>query len=105
MTETIAEHDAAQSHKYVMHFPEHVPREQDPHYKAFEAFKRKTESTASWGGRGTYRSACRLGSCTICKKSNKIIERLTRSKLFNLQFHRILLAGPNSYLHRFWLFV
>ena len=47
MTETIAEHDAAQSHKYVMHFPEHVPREQDPHYKAFEAFKRKTESTAS----------------------------------------------------------
>jgi hypothetical protein len=44
---SIAAHDAGQEHKYVMHFPEHLPREEDPHYKAFNAYHRTTESRAS----------------------------------------------------------
>jgi hypothetical protein len=35
-----ASHDRAQTHRYVMHYPEHAPREDDPHYRAFEAYRR-----------------------------------------------------------------
>jgi hypothetical protein len=33
-------HEQAETHRYVMHFPEHLPRKDDPHYAAFEAFRR-----------------------------------------------------------------
>lgn len=36
----VAAHDQAETHRYVMHFPEHAPRADDPHYTAFEAFRR-----------------------------------------------------------------
>jgi hypothetical protein len=29
-----------------MHFPEHPPRTSDPHYRDFEAFRRRTKATA-----------------------------------------------------------
>lgn len=41
-----AAHDQNETHRYVMHFPEHPPREQDPHYRDFEHYRRATEASA-----------------------------------------------------------
>lgn len=41
-----AEHDQAVTHRYTMHFPDHTPRADDPHYVDFEAYRRKTHATA-----------------------------------------------------------
>ncbi len=50
MAETPA-HDQTEAHRYVVHYPSHLPREEDPHYKAFEAYHRATEKTAKcWVG-------------------------------------------------------
>jgi len=46
--EEIAAHRQAESHRYTMHFPEHGHRENDPHYKAFMQFKRRTQGTQAW---------------------------------------------------------
>lgn len=45
MTE-VAAHDAAQTHHYVVHFPPHPARENDPHYADFAAYHRKTRAAA-----------------------------------------------------------
>ncbi len=37
----VAAHSAVQSHKYIVHFPEHPPRSGDPNYVDFEAFHHK----------------------------------------------------------------
>jgi len=42
----VAAHQQATTHRYVMHYPEHAPREGDPHYRAFEAYRRRTRDTA-----------------------------------------------------------
>ncbi len=39
-------HDQVMSHKYVVHFPEHPAREDDPHYKDFEEYRRRTHHDA-----------------------------------------------------------
>ena len=39
-------HDQKTTNHYVVHFPDHTPREDDPHYKDFDAFRRKTEKDA-----------------------------------------------------------
>jgi hypothetical protein len=39
-------HDGAQTHHYIMHFPEHPARESDPHYADFNAYHRKTRAVA-----------------------------------------------------------
>lgn len=41
-----AAHEQAETRHYVMHFPEHPAREDDPHYRDFEAFRRRTHATA-----------------------------------------------------------
>ncbi|WP_034090443.1 hypothetical protein [Streptacidiphilus albus] len=33
-------HDQALTHRYTVRFPEHAPREGDPHYAAFSAYRR-----------------------------------------------------------------
>lgn len=43
----VAAHSAAQSHKYVMHFPAHPARKDDPHYADFNAYHRKYGPTAT----------------------------------------------------------
>ncbi|MGZ4520301.1 MAG: hypothetical protein ACXVXP_12960 [Mycobacteriaceae bacterium] len=43
----VAAHSAAQSHKYVMHFPAHPARKDDPHYADFNAYHRKHHDTAT----------------------------------------------------------
>jgi hypothetical protein len=42
----IAAHDQVFSRKYVMHYPEHPARKDDPHYADFEAYRKKTKGTA-----------------------------------------------------------
>lgn len=39
-------HSANQSHHYMMHYPEHPAREDDPHYKDFHHYHEKTRPTA-----------------------------------------------------------
>jgi len=41
-----AAHDQAETRHYLMHYPEHPAREDDPHYADFEAYRRRTHSTA-----------------------------------------------------------
>lgn len=41
-----AAHSQGETHRYLMHYPEHPPRKDDPHYKDFEAYRRKTKATA-----------------------------------------------------------
>ena len=43
----VAAHSAAQSHKYLMHFPPHPARKDDPHYADFNAYHRKHAKTAT----------------------------------------------------------
>lgn len=42
----VAAHDQATTHHYLMHYPEHPPRESDPHYRDFEDYRRRTKDTA-----------------------------------------------------------
>lgn len=42
----VAAHEQAETRHYVMHFPPHPPREDDPHYRDFEAYRRRTHATA-----------------------------------------------------------
>lgn len=34
------------THRYTVHYPSHAPREDDPHYVDFEAYRRRTRATA-----------------------------------------------------------
>lgn len=45
MTDTPA-HDQKVTHTYTIHYPEHEPREQDPHYKDFHEYRQRTKDTA-----------------------------------------------------------
>lgn len=44
--EEIAKHASGETHRYMVHFPPHPAREDDPHYKDFDAYHRKTRATA-----------------------------------------------------------
>lgn len=39
-------HDQAVDHKYTIHYWDHQPREGDPHYADFEAYRKRTVATA-----------------------------------------------------------
>ena len=41
-----AAHDQTEGHKYVVHFPAHLPRTSDPNYPAFDAYHRATKDKA-----------------------------------------------------------
>lgn len=41
-----AAHDQAVTNRYVIHYPEHEPREGDPHYADFHAYRERTKATA-----------------------------------------------------------
>lgn len=42
----VVAHDQQSTHHYLMHYPEHPARTDDPHYKDFEAYRRRTKDTA-----------------------------------------------------------
>jgi hypothetical protein len=44
--EEIAKHTSGETHRYIVHFPPHPAREDDPHYKDFDAYHRKSRATA-----------------------------------------------------------
>lgn len=39
-------HTQVSAHRYLMHYPEHPARKDDPHYVDFEAYRKKTKPTA-----------------------------------------------------------
>jgi len=39
-------HDQKITHHYVVHYPDHTPREEDPHYVDFNHYRRETHDTA-----------------------------------------------------------
>ena len=39
-------HDQKVTHSYTIRFPAHEPRETDPHYRDFDAYRRRTKGTA-----------------------------------------------------------
>jgi hypothetical protein len=55
-------HDKAVTHHYTVHYPDHAPRKDDPHYVDFEAFRRRTkkEATCTIGERRGDFSECSL---------------------------------------------
>ena len=40
------QHDQVITNNYIVHYPDHEPREGDPHYADFNAYRRKTKDTA-----------------------------------------------------------
>lgn len=42
----VAAHDQAVTHRYVVHYPAHAPRPEDPHYIDFEHYRQATKKTA-----------------------------------------------------------
>ena len=39
-------HDQNVTHRYTVHYPDHEPRESDPHYRDFNAYRRRTKDAA-----------------------------------------------------------
>jgi hypothetical protein len=55
----VAAHDRLQTHRYVMRYPEHAPRADDPHYRAFEAYRRHhREGAVCYVGEHAGREQC-----------------------------------------------
>jgi len=48
MTDIVPAHEGVISHRYHVHYPAHAPRESDPHYRAFEAFRKTLQGTDRW---------------------------------------------------------
>lgn len=55
-------HSEKVTHRYIVHYPEHSPRESDPHYVDFHAFRERTKATAQCaiGGARNDFSECSL---------------------------------------------
>lgn len=49
MSGLVAAHDQVEAHRYTVHYPDHAPRPDDPHYRDFEAYRRRTHATAVCG--------------------------------------------------------
>jgi len=45
---TVPEHEQKVSHSYLVHFPEHGPREGDPYYADFHAYKALRRKAGTW---------------------------------------------------------
>lgn len=54
MSDTTPAHDQAVTHQYHLHYPAHEPRETDPHYPLFNAYRRAhvKEAVCSIGAQG-----------------------------------------------------
>jgi hypothetical protein len=42
----VAAHGQAITHRYTVAYPDHAPRTEDPHYKDFEAYRKRTKDAA-----------------------------------------------------------
>ena len=64
MTDLVPEHEQPVTHRYVVRYPEHPARTGDPHYRDFEAYRRRTKDAAQCAmglKRGDF-SECDLGA-------------------------------------------
>jgi hypothetical protein len=48
MSDSVAAHDQVETHRYVIHFPEHEPREHDPHKSDFDEYKRRRRQDGTY---------------------------------------------------------
>lgn len=48
MTDIVEAHEQAVTHRYTVRYPEHPPREHDPHYHDFAEYKRRRRSDDTW---------------------------------------------------------
>lgn len=48
MMNDVPEHDQKFSHSYVVHYPEHEPRNEDPHKRDFEEWKRRRRESNTY---------------------------------------------------------
>lgn len=74
MSDVVKAHDQKVTHNYTIHFPAHEPRTGDPHYAAFEAFKKRTKATAQCAIGARFND---FSQCTLDKPlevHHKIIE-------------------------------
>lgn len=46
MSESVKAHTQRVTHSYTVRYPDHAPRESDPHYTDFREFHRRTKATA-----------------------------------------------------------
>jgi hypothetical protein len=46
MTTDVPAHDQATTHHYLVHYPPHPARAEDPHYRDFEHYRKQTKDTA-----------------------------------------------------------
>ncbi len=76
-------HDQQVSHHYLVHFPEHGPRESDPYYADFHAYKARRRKAGNWycdfaqEHRGGDTSECDLTKPLECH--HRIIEFATQN--------------------------
>lgn len=47
-TAPVAAHAQSETHRYQVHFPEHGPRESDPHKSDFDEYKRRRKKAGTW---------------------------------------------------------
>jgi hypothetical protein len=48
VTHQVLAHDQSVAHRYVLHYPDHAPRESDPHYADFHAYKQKRRDNGTF---------------------------------------------------------
>lgn len=48
MGKVVAAHDQAVAHRYLIHYPEHGPRESDPYYADFHAYKARRRASGTY---------------------------------------------------------
>lgn len=48
MTSPVKAHDQNETRRYTVHFPEHGPREHDPHKADFDEYKRRRRAAGTW---------------------------------------------------------
>jgi hypothetical protein len=59
-------HDQPFAHRYTVHYPDHAPRQDDPHYVDFEAYRKRTKATARC------RFAVDRGDASECDKDHPL---------------------------------
>lgn len=71
MSQDIAAHSQSTTHNYLMHYPEHPARPDDPHYVDFEAYRRNHIASAQC----LYKSSADGDQCTDqLELHHKIVE-------------------------------
>jgi len=63
-------HDRATTHRYVIHYPAHEPRAEDPHRAEFEEYKRRRREDGTY--RCDFAAAFRDGDASECDQTRPL---------------------------------